>query len=87
MTRTDAVERAFLDILVDAMRDRVEEQLGAGPTQLSRDAIEFLATPDIYVEICSIVCDSVYDFLHSEGFLDLPPNWRAHLHRVRAGAT
>ena len=29
-----------------------------------------------------IAGDAIYDFLHSEGFLDLPPNWRAHLSRT-----
>ncbi len=78
-----AFDRAFLDTLVDAMRDRVEAQLADPAVKLSEDAVEFLASPDVYVEICSIVCDSVYDYLHSEGFLDLPADWRAHLHRVR----
>jgi hypothetical protein len=78
-----AFDRAFLDMLVDAMRDRVEAQLADASVTLGEDSVEFLAAPDVYVEICSIVCDSVYDYLHSEGFLDLPADWRAHLHRVR----
>jgi hypothetical protein len=81
-----AFDRAFLDILVDAMRDRVEEQLADPAVRLGEDSVEFLAAPDVYVEICSIVCDSVYDYLHSEGFLDLPADWRAHLHRVRSSS-
>jgi len=76
-------DRVFLDMLVDAMRDRVEEQLADKSIKLGDDAVDFLAAPDVYMEICSIVCDSVYDYLHSEGFLDLPADWRAHLHRVR----
>jgi len=76
-------DRTFLDILVNATRDRVEEQLADKTIKLGDDAVDFLASPDVYMEICSIVCDSVYDYLHSEGFLDLPADWRAHLHRVR----
>jgi hypothetical protein len=79
-------DRVFLDMLVDAMRDRVEEQLADPSLKLRDDAVDFLATPDVYMEICSIVCDSVYDYLHSEGFLDLPADWRAHLHRVRSAS-
>lgn len=82
-----AFDRAFLDILVDAMRDRVEAQLSDVSLPLGEDSVQFLAAPDVYVEICSIVCDSVYDYLHSEGFLDLPADWRAHLHRVRSSST
>lgn len=81
-----AFDRAFLDMLVDAMRDRVEEQLADPALKLGEDSVEFLAAPEVYVEICSIVCDSVYDYLHSEGFLDLPADWRAHLHRVRSSS-
>lgn len=79
-------DRVFLEMLVDAMRDRVEEQLADVSLKLRDDAVDFLAAPDVYMEICSIVCDSVYDYLHSEGFLDLPADWRAHLHRVRSAA-
>lgn len=81
-----AFDREFLEILVDAMRDKVEEQLADASVVLGEDSVEFLAAPSVYVEICSIVCDSVYDYLHSEGFLDLPADWRAHLHRVRSAA-
>jgi hypothetical protein len=79
-----AFDRGFLDMLVDAMRDGVEAQLADPSIKLGADSVEFLAAPDVYVEICSIVCDSVYDYLHSEGFLDLPADWRSHLHRVRS---
>lgn len=82
----NAFDRIFLELLVNGLRDRVEGQLASGTARLTDDTLVFLAAPDVYVEICSIVCDSVYDFLHSEGFLDLPVDWRTHLHRVRTGA-
>ena len=48
--------------------------------------LRFVADPQIHAEICSVINDAFYDYLHEEGFLDLPPDWRA-LGRVAAYCT
>ena len=63
------------------MAERAFEMRG----ELRNETLAFVADPRIFTDVCSVMCDSIYDFLHGEGFLDLPANWRAHLYR--AGAT
>ena len=31
------------------------------------------------MNVCEVICDSVYDMLYNDGFLDLPTDWRARL--------
>ncbi|MBI2896615.1 MAG: hypothetical protein HYY06_23865 [Deltaproteobacteria bacterium] len=83
-----AFDRAFLEMLIEATRDRVDEEVSTlpGSARLRDDTLAFLADAHVYSEICAIVCDAIYDFLHSEGFLDLPADWRAHLGRARDSA-
>jgi hypothetical protein len=33
----------------------------------------------LYSDVCELVCESSYDFLYDEGFLDLPGDWKARL--------
>lgn len=75
-------ERKFLQRLVayveDGMLGRVREQ----STTFRAETLRFVADPQIFSDVCELVCDAVYDFLYNDGFLDLPGDWRAHLGRA-----
>ena len=40
------------------------------------ETLRFVADPQIFSEVCELICDATYDFLYNEGFLDLPSDWR-----------
>lgn len=74
-----AFERRFLQRLVpwveEEMLNRVRESIG----DFRSETIRLVADPKIFVEVCEVVCDAVYDMLYNDGFLDLPSDWRARL--------
>ena len=43
------------------------------------ETIRFVADPQIFSDVCELICDAAYDFLYNEGFLDLPGDWRQKL--------
>ena len=57
------------------MLKRVRERQG----RFRAETIRFVADPQIFSDVCELVCDAVYDALYSDGFLDLPTDWRARL--------
>jgi hypothetical protein len=76
-------ERKFLQRLVayvaDGMLARVR---GEGASAFPAETLRFVADPQIFSDVCELVCDAVYDFLNNDGFLDLPADWRARLGRA-----
>jgi hypothetical protein len=66
----------FLEKLVVSMQEPVLDALDG---EVSEDALRFAADPALYVEVCTVICNSIYDYLHGEGFLDLPVQWKAML--------
>lgn len=71
----EVFDRKFLERLVL----NVQEPIVQRATEASgfRDAtLRFVADPQIHAEICAVINDALYDYLHGEGFLDLPPDWR-----------
>jgi hypothetical protein len=78
-TFRSAFERKFLQRLVpwveDEMLSRVRESMG----QFRSETIRFVADPAIFSEVCEVICESIYDMLYNDGFLDLPSDWRARL--------
>jgi len=58
------VSRDLLARLADAKEAYLEE------------TIAFFTTPQIYSTIVEVMCDTLYDALHQQGFLDLPLDWR-----------
>ncbi len=63
----------FLEKLVTSMQEPVVDRLNG---EVSDDALRFAADPRLYAEVCTVICNSIYDYLHGEGFLDLPVQWR-----------
>jgi hypothetical protein len=80
-----AFEKRFLQRLVpfsaDEMLKRVQASsaAGEGSRQFRIETLKFVADPHIYSDVCELVCESVYDYLYNDGFLDLPADWRARL--------
>jgi hypothetical protein len=37
------------------------------------------AAARIFTDVCDLVCEAVYDYLHNDGSLDLPADWRKRL--------
>ncbi len=70
------LERLVFHVQEPIARRAAESEVGF------RDAtLRFVADPRIHTEICAAINDAVYDYLHGEGFLDLPTQWRNALTR------
>jgi hypothetical protein len=74
-----AFERRFLQRLVGYAEDELLKRTAAREDKFRTETIRFLAEPQIFTDVCELVCDAVYDSLYNDGFLDLPGDWRARL--------
>jgi hypothetical protein len=74
-----AYERQFLQVLVPYVEDEMLRRVRAREAKFRAETIRFVADPQIFSEVCELICDATYDFLYNEGFLDLPADWRARL--------
>lgn len=70
-------ERRFMTRLVSFAEDALHARLvdTAGTVQL--ETIQFITNPHVFSMICGEICDGVYEHLCNEGFLDMPPDYRA----------
>lgn len=73
-------ERRFLSKLVSHVQHTLVKQLQQSEDAFRDETISFVQMPQVYSEICALICDGVYDFLCNEGFLDLPIDWRSEIH-------
>ncbi len=79
----EVFESHFLERLVLNVQGPIVER-SEGMRETFRDeTLHFVADPQIFSDICSVVCDAIYDYLYAEGFLDLPTQWRNHLFQDR----
>lgn len=77
----EAFDKHFLESLVFHVQEPITKR--ATESERLREATaRFVADPQIHTEICTVINDAVYDYLHGEGFLDLPSDWRHVLSRV-----
>ena len=74
-----AFERRFLQRLVPFAEDEMLKKVRESEGKFRTETIRFVAEPRIFSDVCELVCDAVYDYLYNDGFLDLPPDWRARL--------
>ena len=74
-----AFERQFLKLLVPYVEEEMLRRVRARDAKFRLETIRFVADPQIFSEVCELICDATYDFLYNEGFLDLPADWRARL--------
>jgi hypothetical protein len=72
-------ERKFLQRLVSFVEDGMLEHVRGKGSEFRAETLRFVADPQIFTDVCELVCDAVYDFLYNDGFLDLPSDWRARL--------
>ena len=75
-------ERKFLQRLVAFVEDGMLARVREKGSEFRAETMRFVADPQIFTDVCELVCDAVYDFLYNDGFLDLPSDWRARLGRT-----
>ncbi len=70
-----AFERRLMTTLVEFSEDELLKRLAdtAGPER--EETVRFIANPEVFSMICGEIASGAYEFLYSEGFLDLPPEW------------
>ncbi|MBZ0117840.1 MAG: hypothetical protein K8H88_12635, partial [Sandaracinaceae bacterium] len=76
-----AFDKHFLERLVFHIQEPVTKRAGEASAGLREATLRFVSDPRIHSEICSVIGDATYDYLHGEGFLDLPADWRRLLQR------
>jgi hypothetical protein len=74
-----AFERNFLRRLVTFAEDAMLKTVREREDKFRLETIRFVAEPQIFSDVCELICDAVYDFLYNDGFLDLPQDWKARL--------
>jgi hypothetical protein len=74
-----AFERSFLQRLVPFVEDEMLKRVRDNVGEFRSETIQFVADPVIFSDVCEVICDSIYDMLYNDGFLDLPGDWRARL--------
>jgi hypothetical protein len=74
-----AFERKFLQRLVAHVEEGLLARVRGKGTEFRSETLRFVADPQIFSDVCELVCDAVYDYLYNDGFLDLPTDWRARL--------
>lgn len=74
-----AFERRFLQRLVPFVADKMLARVRGKDSKFRVETQRFVADPHIFSDVCEVICDSVYDTLCNDGFLDLPVDWRQKL--------
>ncbi len=77
----EAFDGKFLEHLVLNVQGPISKMASESSEQFREATLRFVHDPRIHSEICCAVNDAVYDYLHGEGFLDLPGDWRRLLSR------
>jgi hypothetical protein len=72
-----AFERHFMTRLVGFGEDQLHARLVDTAGNVHTETVQFITNPAVFSMICGELCDSVYEYLESEGFLDMPSDFRA----------
>jgi hypothetical protein len=72
-------ERKFLQRLVAYVEEGMLARVRTKESDFRSETLRFVADPQIFTDVCELVCEVVYDSLYNDGFLDLPADWRARL--------
>lgn len=72
----ETFDRKFLVHLVLNVQDPIAKRAAADAGNFREATLAFVADPHIHAEICGVINDALYDYLHGEGFLDLPTDWK-----------
>lgn len=71
-----AFERQLMTRLVGFAEDQLLARLADTAGAARDETVLFITDPRVFSMIMGELCDSLYEFLCNEGFLDLPPDWR-----------
>jgi hypothetical protein len=82
----EAFEKHFLERLVLNVQGPLVQKSSSMRGTFRDETLEFVANPQIFSDVCTVMCDAIYDYLYTEGFLDLPMQWRNHLFKDRGAA-
>ena len=74
-----AFERELMHELVGTVEDRLIERLADTSGGARDETLAFVTDPRVFSTIVGEIGEGVYDFLCTEGFLDLPLDWRQTL--------
>lgn len=77
----EVFDRKFLEHLVMNVQNPITERASQTSVQFREATLRFIQDPRIHTEICGTINDALYDYLHGEGYLDLPPDWRRLLQK------
>jgi hypothetical protein len=72
-------ERLLMQQMVNYCEDELMAQLTQGQEAFREETVRFFTDPHVFSETCVVLCDTIYDYLCLEGFLDLPVDWRMSL--------
>jgi hypothetical protein len=72
-------ELKFLQRLVVFVEDGMLQRIRTKEGEFRAETLRFVADPQIFTDVCELVCEAVYDDLYNDGFLDLPGDWRARM--------
>lgn len=76
-----AFETKFMERLLYSLQEPLQQRMHDTPDYDFRSrTLRFASDPRIYAEICAVMCNTIYDYLHGEGFLDLPVSWQKQLY-------
>jgi len=74
-------EAKFMEQLLASLQQPLARKMKELPNHDFREhTVEFAADARIYAEICAVMCNMVYEYLHGEGFLDLPVQWQQQVY-------
>lgn len=76
----ESFDRKFLERLVLGTQQKVEQEVENSGATFRDATLRFVTNPEIHAAVCSVINDAMYEYLHSEGFLDLPADWKSALH-------
>ena len=74
-------ERILMQQMVNFCGDELMVKLTTGDEEFREETIKFFTDPHVFSETGQVICDSLYDYLCLEGFLDLPVDWRVSMGR------
>jgi len=72
----ETFDRKFLERLVLNVQEPIVLRAAADAGAFREATLRFVADPRIHAEICATINDALYDYLHGEGYLDLPTDWK-----------
>lgn len=72
-----AFERRLMVRLVGNLEDELVRALADTAGTKRTETIGFVTNPQVFSMICGELANACYEFLYSEGFLDLPSEWLA----------